>query len=471
MNAGMLCHIFLFRTNAFHPVSTLRLRMTSSICLLLVLATSGTLQASPVAPNWVWVGAVSDSSAVVHAGWPHEPAQATLPLRLRRTGQLPAQSVEIPPVEERPAGSLGRMARYTLEGLTPDTSYSYFWIEQDDSTGEDSAGQFRTFPAAGEPARFSFAFGSCAQTGSEHPVFDEIRRLQPLFFLHTGDLHYENIAVNDQALYQNAIARVFASTVQNRFFRSFGVSYMWDDHDFGPNNSDSTAASRPAALAAYRSIVPHYPLALTNDPQAPVGQSFTVGRVRFILADLRSARDANKSPDGPQKSMFSHAQRVWFFDELKTARDSHALIVWLSSMPWIADDGSSDRWSSFSHERRLISDFIVQQNIRNLVLLSGDSHMLAADDGRHNRYATDAIGPGFPVYHAAALDKSGSVKGGPYSEGAFPGPGQFGLLQVEDFGNRIQVTFEGRNANGEILLKHAFTRSVPMQTPQTQAQP
>jgi hypothetical protein len=87
--------------------------------------------------------------------------------------------------------------------------------------------------------------------------------------------------------------------------------------------------------------------------------------------------------------------------------------------------------------------------------------MLAADDGRHNRYASDGSGPGFPVYHAAALDRRGSVKGGPYSEGARPGGGQFGLLHVEDRGDRLHVTYEGRNEQGQVLIKHAFTRTVP----------
>jgi hypothetical protein len=86
--------------------------------------------------------------------------------------------------------------------------------------------------------------------------------------------------------------------------------------------------------------------------------------------------------------------------------------------------------------------------------------MLAADDGSNNRYSSDGKGPGFPVYHAAALDRRGSEKGGPYSLGSFPGGHQFGLVTIEDQGDTIAVRFAGRNSDGEVLLEHAFTRPV-----------
>ena len=66
-----------------------------------------------------------------------------------------------------------------------------------------------------------------------------------------------------------------------------------------------------------------------DNPRAPVDQSFTVGRVRFILSDLRSERD----PDA--RRMMSAAQDAWLRAELLAARDSGSpLIFWVSSVPW-----------------------------------------------------------------------------------------------------------------------------------------
>ena len=84
-------------------------------------------------------------------------------------------------------------------------------------------------------------------------------------------------------------------------------------------------------------------------------------------------------------------------------------------------------------------------------MVSGDAHMVAIDDGTNSGYAAGGEG-GFPVLQAAALDRPGSVKGGPYSEGTFPGGGQFGLVDIDDLGDRIVVTMRGMRWDGAELV-------------------
>lgn len=62
-------------------------------------------------------------------------------------------------------------------------------------------------------------------------------------------------------------------------------------------------------------------------------------------------------------------------------------------------------------------------------MVSGDAHMAALDDGSHSGYSGSGH-PGFPVLQAGALDRPGSIKGGPYSHGTFPGGGQFGTITI-----------------------------------------
>jgi hypothetical protein len=88
--------------------------------------------------------------------------------------------------------------------------------------------------------------------------------------------------------------------------------------------------------------------------------------------------------------------------------------------------------------------------------------MIAADDGTNSDYSTSGFG-GFPVFHAAALDRHGSAKGGPYSEGSFPGGGQFGLITVTDTGGAtIDVAFSGRTWENDEVVSYGF--SVPAQS-------
>ena len=65
-------------------------------------------------------------------------------------------------------------------------------------------------PATSAPSptgrsRSRFAFGSCATTGSSNAIFDVIRRRSPHFFLHLGDFHYANIAVDDPWRFRDAL--------------------------------------------------------------------------------------------------------------------------------------------------------------------------------------------------------------------------------------------------------------------------
>ena len=153
---------------------------------------------------------------------------------------------------------------------------------------------------------------------------------------------------------------------------------------------------------------------------AAIYQAFTVGRVRIIITDDRSEQDAT--------TLLGERATQWLLDELTDSSTTHALVVWASSVPWIGaspDAGGGDGWSAYPHERQRVADAIAAAGVHNLIMVSGDAHMVAIDDGTNSDYATGG-GAGFPVFHAAALDRPGGVKGGPYSEGVFPGGGQFG---------------------------------------------
>jgi hypothetical protein len=54
--------------------------------------------------------------------------------------------------------------------------------------------------------------------------------------------------------------------------------------------------------------------------------------------------------------------------------------------------------------------------------------------------------------HAGALDRNGSIKGGPYSEGTFPGGGQFGLMTIVDNGDEVLVELSGLDWTGREIV-------------------
>jgi alkaline phosphatase D len=404
------------------------------------------LESTPVptdSATVLWAGAVTDSSARVVA----RPATPAGPVRLAvdTTGTWSNPRI----IEGTSPATNPDVRHFRLDGLAPRTTHHYA-LHRGGTVDTTQQGQFRTF---GEGAfSFRMAMGACARTGSQHPVFGAIRRADPDLFLHLGDLHYEDIDAPSPTAFRRAYRQVHASPPQARLFRSTALAYVWDDHDYGPNNSSRRAPGQDVAQQVYREYVPHYDLA-PRARRAPIYQAFTVGRVRVLLTDLRSARTRNEAPDSVQ-TLMGEAQKAWFKRQLAAAKDKYPVIAWGSSVPWIGSpDDSDDHWGGFAAERRELSTYIDSLGVADqLVVLSGDAHMVALDDGTHNEYGRPG-GGGFPVVHAAALDQTGSVKGGPYTHGPYPNPlrlfgqtdGQFVLMDVQDDGGEeVCVTWTGK---------------------------
>ncbi len=397
---------------------------------------------------WQWSGAITPNSVRIKA---RIGADSTIVRALLSESADMANPIYSPPDT---ALSLlnNRVVDLRVGGLRPDARY--FYAVEVNGFVDSATAIGRTRTVSDSARSFTFALGSCARTGSTSAVFDSIRNRDPLFFFHLGDFHYENIAVNQAAVFRSAFETVLASLPQANLYRDVPIAYVWDDHDFGPNNSDSTAPGRLAARMTYQEYVPHYPLAFGSG-NVSINQAFTIGRVRFIVCDSRSARSPAFAADNASKTMLGKAQKEWFKKQLLAANGRFPLIVWVNTMPWIGVTGD-DGWHLYTTERRELADFIKANQIRGLCMISGDAHMLAIDDGSHSDYATGG-GAAFPVMHAAALDQSGSLKGGPYSHGAYPGGGQFGLMSIDDDGDSlITVRWSGRNVAGSELVAHTF---------------
>jgi len=404
---------------------------------------------------WVWSGGATSSSATVKAKVEGAPGGRLLvaePALFEEPIAVPRRGYSVPDDD-------GTLA-FEVDSLLPDTEYSYV-VEAEDGTR--LGGSFRTF--ADGPMSFHIVMGSCNRTGSNHEIFDVMRETDPLFMLQMGDIHYESIAENDPAEFREAFDENLTTERQGHFYREVPIAYVWDDHDYGPDDADRTSASRPAALQTYRQYVPHYPLPPGQDGEVTsIHQAFTVGRVQFIMTDVRSHRDPEEQEDGPGKTMLGEEQRGWFFRELEAARDRHALVVWVNVVPWItrADPGSEHGWEQYSWERTLIADRIAELGlVHRMLVLSGDAHMVAIDDGTHSNYARDAEDGerAFPVMHAAPLDRYARVKGGPFSHGVAADKSWFGLGHIQQFGRMnvmddgevLRVELSGHDEDGELL--------------------
>ena len=386
--------------------------------------------------DWLWLGGATDRSAVIVAAG-FEPGTTAVIL----LGDPQRPSAEL----AAPVDTFG-LARFELVGLDPATTYNYSVVAAQSDHPKRADASFTTHDTG--PQDLRIALGSCARSGSNGAVYDAIVASQPDLFLALGDLHYGNLASLDPADHVAAYGRAVANPGPAALFSSTPTAYVWDDHDYGPNDADGSSPARDAASLAYRAAIPHH--GVSPDPADPINQAFSVGDVRFVLIDTRSHRTP--------ASMLGVTQREWLIEEILAWSPRSSLVVWVNPTPWIAADGvGSDNWSAYPSERAMISDALATAGVDNLLMVSGDAHMVAIDDGTNSGYGTDSDW-GFPVLHAAALDRPGSVKGGPYSHGAIPGAGQFALLEVEHVDDGVSVRLSGHRWDGRELISLEILR-------------
>jgi hypothetical protein len=353
------------------------------------------------------------------------------------------------------------MAAMDAVGLQPNTKY-YYAIEAD-GTVDDSADDIGTFttPAVG-PQSFSFITGSCNRY-PDTKIYKDFLNYNSLFYLNLGDFHYDDPCDADPQYHRDGYEqKVFNQPNQTEVFRNLAFAYIWDDHDYCGNDANGdNFPGTPAARRAYQEYIPHYPLAAGSGNKA-IYQSFDIGRVRFILSDVRSPRIQNTTAMGT-------AQKQWFKDQLIDARNKNLLVAWACSYSWYGV--LDDNWGGEAAERTELSEFLRDSSIANMFIMNGDAHMFAIDNGTNGDFTTALDLPyEYPLMQAGPLDGTGSWKGGTYSEGQFyqffTRASQYGLLEINDNGgDSICVTMKGykkdltTEATSE-LVSYSFCRKL-----------
>ncbi|RCW36821.1 phosphodiesterase/alkaline phosphatase D-like protein [Marinilabilia salmonicolor] len=382
-------------------------------------------------------GAVSDSSAVIVY-------KVSLPgqkCRVEYSKDSLLRKSEFSEVHTT-TGKNANYIKVALKTLEPETKY-FYRLELNGEKLERSRGHVRTFSDTSKS--FRFAFGNSLKSESKRSGLRAAVDNDILFFLNTGDLHYSDIDVADIGLFRNAYQNALMRKDMSYMGKMVPLTFIWDDHDFGPNNSDKTAPGRMESGKAYRECIPHYSL-MSTEKNGAIYQSFTVNNTHFILTDLRSTRDQNSKPDNENKTMMGKEQLTWFKRELKESSLKYPLVIWVSSVPFTAEKrNDSDSWAGFSYERRVIANFVKEHNIDNLMIISGDAHGISYNIGKENNYS-DYEGEGLFEILAAPLDNwATSIKGGPWTEVYKPeaerGQMVYGMVEVDYSEDKTTVRF------------------------------
>jgi alkaline phosphatase D len=263
----------------------------------------------------------------------------------------------------------------SVSNLKPGTGY-FYRVLLDGKRGGYSPDvpvhHFATAPEPGSPVVFSVATGSCARyaVDPDQVIWRAVDSANPDLFAWLGDNIYGDSAQTTtlNAEYQRQRgARLYQSIAPR-----IPQLAIWDDHDFGINNGDRTNPFKDKALKSFRKYWANPAYGLDGTPG--VFFEYQYGGVDFFFLDVRYYRDPNAAPDGEGKTMLGAAQKRWLKARLKASNAPFKVL--LSGSGWsVAKGPGDDSWAAFLTERNELFNYVRDEGISGVVLVSGDTHV------------------------------------------------------------------------------------------------
>ena len=263
-----------------------------------------------------------------------------------------------------------------IDGLLPGTYFAYeIFVNGEKFVDPDREFGFRTFPQSEEGAKFTVAFGGCSGFVPEYePIWEVIAGHDPRATLFLGDNVYiddpEDVTWTGDYCY----ARRHSRPEWKKLTAKTSIHAIYDDHDFG---MDDCIPGALIDLPPWKKPVLENFKKNWNNPMIGGGQenpgcwqSFSMGQVQFIMLDCRYYRDRK------EKSMLGDYQKKWL---KKTLLNSDAVFkVIASSVPFSEGikPGSKDPWDGYPEEREEIFNFIEDERIEGVLLISADRHRI-----------------------------------------------------------------------------------------------
>jgi alkaline phosphatase D len=295
-------------------------------------------------------------------------------------------------------------ARLIADSVEPGNHYSYKIYINGKPVKLPYSTEFRTpsiWRWRTDPPEFTMLTGSCAYInqqeydrtgkpyGSDYKVFTSMAQQKADFMLWLGDNLY--LREPDWNTWTGIIKRYnhTRSLPELQPLLASTQNYaIWDDHDYGPDNSNKSFVNKNQTLQAFRLFWGN-PTYGTGDIEGAI-TSFQWGDADFFLLDNRTYRDPDEIIK-ENKTMLGEKQLEWLLDNLVTSKATFKIVA--LGCQFLSDaDVAAEIYSAngFAKERQQIIDFIYQYNIRNVIFLTGDVHFsemsILKQDGKPTIY-------------------------------------------------------------------------------------
>lgn len=235
-----------------------------------------------------------------------------------------------------------------------------------------------------DPPNIKFATGSCAYVndtpydrpgkpyGSNYEIFTKIYEQKPDFMLWLGDNVYLREAdwgSRTGILYRYTHSRSLPE--MQALLGSVHHYAIWDDHDYGPNDSDKSFPNKELTLEAFKLFWANLNYGAGNSQGKGIQGSFVWGDLQFFLLDDRYFRTANQNM-ASSRSILGDEQIEWLINALANSQASFKIIA--VGGQFISSSKVKENFINFAEERQRIIDAIIKNKISGVIFLTGDRH-------------------------------------------------------------------------------------------------
>jgi alkaline phosphatase D len=279
----------------------------------------------------------------------------------------------------------GFVVKLVADSLSPGLRYGYDVLFNGEIQKLPQRREFQTLPLwqfRTEPPEMNFAVGSCAYVnepfwdrpgkgyGDSMVVFQTLADQKPEFMVWLGDNTYTR--EGDWNSWGGMLHRYThtRSLPEMQALLSATHHYAtWDDHDFGPNDSDRGFWNKSTTSNAFDLFWGNPPWKPMGD--GPVVNTFSWGDCQFFLLDDRWFRAPNALKDST-KAFLGKEQIDWLIDALTYSKATFKFIACGGQV--INDAAVFENYAAYPVERRHLIDRITNARIPGVIFLSGDRH-------------------------------------------------------------------------------------------------
>lgn len=225
---------------------------------------------------------------------------------------------------------------------------------------------------------------------------------------------------------------------------------IWDDHDFGPNNSDRSFIHKDKTLKAFQLFWGNPTYGLPG--QKGITSFFQYNDIDFFLLDNRYFRSPNNRRSG-EATILGEEQLEWLIDALSNSRSPFKMVcIGGQVLNTVAEyeNYANRHWK----ERQYLLKRIEEEGIRNVVFLTGDRH--------HTEMSGYTNNAGHKVYDITISPlTSGSGHGEEEAndlrlEGTFVNEQNFGILEFSGPRTERQLTITVYDQEGNELWSRSL---------------